>query len=133
MANRNFQSHDRNGYTQGVVDVECSVIMQGTGAPTGMRGNGVASVAYVTTGVFLVTLSDGFRYVIRKDASVEDLASGSSPDGAYATVSPALNEATAGTPISFNVYTRAAGGTLTNYTGRRLEFTAVLKNSSVGI
>lgn len=120
--------------TQGVVAVVCSFNANGTSNPvsTSFRGDGISTVVRDGVGEFTVTLKTGhsYRYVISKFSALEDLAEGSS-DGAGSTVGPVSNEGS-GTAISFKVYTRTAGGVLTDYTARRLSLMLVMKNSTAG-
>ncbi len=128
MSNRNYPGPAMSA-TLGAVYIDYSAVLQGTGAVTLPHGEGVASLVYAgSTGTYTLTLQDGFRYAITAMVDIEASGGG---DGAYASIGAPSNEGN-GQAVTFPVFTHAASGTLTNFTGRRLKFNSVLKNSSVG-
>lgn len=124
-------------YGKGNVYLDCSFLTNNTSSPllTTLRGSGadvIASLTRTGVGIIQVTLKDTYRYLIDKYVSLEDLDS--SDDGAYASDGPDTNDSqTPLKPATFKVYTRAAAGTKTDFTGRRLNMTLVFKSSSVGV
>jgi len=133
MSARQWYS-DAQDTSQGLVYLEFSFLANGASDPvtTSFRGGGVATVSHAATGRYLVTLQDGYRYVSSKAVDLEDLGTGSD-DGAYATIGPVANEGSGHTTaLTFNVYTRAAAGTKTDYSARRVSLCLVLKNSGNG-
>lgn len=125
---------DAQSSSQGLVYMDFSFVANGGSDPdtTKFRGGGVATITHAATGRYVVTLSDGYRYAIASYADMEDLGTGSD-DGAYATIGPISNEGSGHTTaLSFNLYTRAAAGTKTDYSSRRVKFSLVLKNSGNG-
>lgn len=128
----------RKGVGKGMVALDFSFLTNNTSAPllTSLRGADASWVASFTrngAGDITVLLKPGAqaRYVATKDVDMEDL--NSSDDGAYATIGAVQNEAHATLGMSFKVYTRAAAGTKTDYTGRRVSVRLLLKNSTVGV
>lgn len=126
---------------KGYVDIDFSFLANNvsnpviSGAASTLRGAGldfVESIAYSAVGIILVTLtlSARCRYVVSKDATIEDL--NAADDGAYATCGAIQNEGSSTAKMTFKVYTRAANGTKTDYTARRVHVRLVLKNSTVG-
>lgn len=79
-----------------------------------VRGNYVASVTRAGTGKFTATMSGGFNRVDFVTAELDDIGS---DDGAYATCR--IVDETA-IPLQIEIFTRAAGGTKTDYSGRRV-------------
>jgi len=127
---------------KGNVYIDFSFLTNNTSNPAvntfrGADQSWIASVAYSAVGILLVTLSTkaNCRYVIDKTVELEDL--NAADDGAYASSGPVQNEGAAGanaaTPMTFKIYTRAASGTKTDYTGRRVSVSMCLKNSTVGV
>jgi len=138
MADRNLDS-GRN-FAKGVVYLDFSFLTNGASNPTAasMRGavmattggGEIASIVYAATGKYTVTLRDKYRYLITKYCDLEDI---STPDGAYASIGNVTNEGSSTTPPSFVVATWSGGAVATQYTGRRLSVSLVLKNSTVGV
>lgn len=140
MSSRSLFNDGRTSFP-GQVQVDFSFLLNGTGpitiaktaTGTGYRGGGLlpgGSVVYQgSTGVYMVTLGQGysFRYVVYPMADLDDTVN----DGAYATVGSVLNEGT-NTSIAFTLYTRAAAGTLTNYSARRCRVSMSCENSASG-
>ena len=123
---------------KGLVELDLSFLTNNASNPSlsTLRGVGtemVDAITYSTTGILIVTLklSARCRYVVQKLVELEDLDS--SDDGAYASAGPVNNEGSSTTKMNFKVYTRAAGGTKTNYSNRRVHVRLVLKNSTVGV
>lgn len=123
---------------KGLVELDFSFLANNTSNPvlTSLRGVGtemVDALTYSTTGILVVTLklAARCRYVVAKHVELEDLDS--SDDGAYATSGPVNNEGSSTAKMNFKVYLRAAGGTKTNYSNRRVHVRLVLKNSTVGV
>lgn len=81
------------------------------------RGNYIASALYSTTGTHIVTLTGGFYRLDDVEAMIDADSSGG---GAYATVYCPDEQAN---PLVLHVFTHAADGTKTNYTGRRVRLT----------
>jgi hypothetical protein len=138
MADRNLDSGKNFG--KGMVYLDFGFLTNGTGAidMTTLTGGGkdaVLSVTRAAAGRITIVLKDKFRYVVRKSAELEDLASGSD-DGSYATCGPVTGGGA--TAISFDVFTRVVAGTKTDFgtggtgTARRVGVSMVLKNSTVG-
>ena len=99
---------------------------------------GTVAIVHQSTGTYLVTLDPGYtcRYVTRKFADMEANTGG---DGSYATITAMITgEGTAtsttgsGQALSFNLYTHAAGGTLTDFTSRRISVELELKLTGAG-
>jgi hypothetical protein len=133
MAARSWYE-DAQETSQGLVYLEFSFLTNGASDPavTSFRGGGVATVTHGATGRYVVTLSDGYRYVTSRAPDMEDLGTGSD-DGAYATIGPIANEGSgATTALSFNLYTRSAAGNKTDFSARRCGFTLALKQSGNG-
>lgn len=126
---------DAKTNTQGVVIFAASFNANNTSNPlsSSFRGDGVSTVVRDGVGEFTVTLKPGhtYRYVLSKHADLEDLAEAGPPDGSYANLGPVSNEAS-GTALTFKLYTFVKGGTLTDFTSRRVSFTLFCKNSSAG-
>lgn len=133
MADRNLESG--KNFAKGLVYLDFSFLANGASNPVASAFRGgreaVASVVRESTGQYLVTLVDKYRYVVHHDAGLTDL--NASDDGAYATAGAAQNEGSSTLPVSFRIYTRAAAGTKTDYTGRRVILRMCLKNSTVGV
>lgn len=132
MASRNLD-HGFN-FAKGLVYLDFSFATNNTSNPltSSFRGgvDGVQSVTYSAVGILIFTIKDRFRYVVSKTVELDDL--NSSDDGAYASSGAVQNEGTA-TQMNFKLYTRAAAGTKTDYTGRRVNVSLVLKDSTVGV
>lgn len=128
--------NDEKYATSGQVDISFSFLLNGTGAiaTSSIRGEGIlpgGSIVYASaTGVYTVTLAQGeyYKYLITAKATLDDTAN----DGAYATIGGVTNEANGTTPIVFTLYTRAAGGTLANFTSRRCGVNIKAKNTLAG-
>lgn len=133
MADRNLDSG--HNFAKGMVYLDFSFLTNNTSNPltSTFRGgaDAVASVVYSAVGILIVTLKDKWRYVAAKTADLEDL--NSSDDGAYASVGAVQNEGSSTTAPSFKIYTRAAAGTKTDFTNRRVTISLALKNSTVGV
>lgn len=134
MGDRNLD-HGFN-FAKGLVYIDFSYAANNTSNPLTSTWRGaadaIASVTRSGVGIHLVTLKDKWRYVVAKTVDLEDL--NASDDGAYATVGAVQNEGSSTTAPSFNVYTRAAAGTKTDYASpRRVSIQMVLKNSTVGV
>ena len=133
MADRNLESG--KNFAKGQVYLDFSFLTNNTSSPltTTFRGGkeAIATVTYSAVGILIVTLADKWRYVTAKAVDIEDL--NSSDDGSYATIGAVQNEGSSTTAPSFKVYTRVAAGTKTDFTGRRVSFQLVLKNSTVGV
>jgi hypothetical protein len=128
--------------TKGAVDLEFSFDTNNTSSPvtsgTGstLRGVGldfIDSIAYSTVGIILVTLTlkARARYQISKLVELEDL--NAADDGAYATAGPIQNQGSSSAKQTFKIYTRAANGTKTDFTNRKVNVRIRLKNTTVGI
>lgn len=106
------------------------------GVTSGTAGAGqapppvVASLTHSATGTIVVQFSsaDSFNKVIFCTAELDDTVN----DGAYCTTGSVSNEGTAGTGIALTIFTRAAGGTKTDYTGRTVRVAIVFRNTSAG-
>jgi hypothetical protein len=88
----------------------------------------VASITRTGVGVLVVQLSnaDTFNKVIYVSAELDDTPN----DGAYCTCKAVTNEGTS-TGIAFTISTRAgATTTLTDYTGRKVSVSAILRNTA---
>lgn len=133
MADRNLES-GRN-FAKGLVFLDFSFLANGVSSPvtTSFRGGAeaVATVTRESTGQYLVTMRDKWRYCAAVSADMTDLHA--ADDGAYATAGAPQNEGSSTLPVSFRVYTRTAGGVKTDYTGRRVNVKVVFKNSTVGV
>lgn len=130
MANRTF--YPCHSYGSGRVYLEFGFNTNNTSSPltSTLVGSGVdviSSLSRSGVGVIVVTLKDPFVKCIRASADLDDTAN----DGAYASVGSITNEGTS-TGLSFTVRTRAAAGTLTDYTARKLSIGLVLKNGNWG-
>jgi len=112
-------------------DIEFSFIANSGSNPStiSLHNGCVASITYAATGKYTVVLSsrDTYNAVCFAGAEIEDAAS---PDGAYASIGNFSNEATS-SPLTFVVATFNAGGTLTQYSARRVFVSLVVKNSAV--
>jgi hypothetical protein len=112
-------------------DIEFSFVCNGASAPTtiSLHNGAVASITYAATGKYTVTLSSRDTYGVVCYAGAE-IEAASSPDGAYASIGNFSNEGTS-SPLTFVVSTFNAGGTLTQYTNRRVWVALVARNSAV--
>ncbi len=141
--------NDKKFTSQGLVEANFSFVTNNTSNPdsTLFRGCGgltgaqssqqagnaspstVASITYVSTGRYRVTLTDGFRFVQSLHVSIDDAA-----DALIVRNGTVSNEGSgATTPLVFDIYSRAAASsTLTDSTGRRISVTMVLKASGNG-
>ena len=112
-------------------DIEFSFVCNGGSNPTtiSLHNGAVASITYAATGKYTVTLSsrDTYSVVCYGTADMEDAAS---PDGAYASFGNVQNEGTR-SPLTFVVSTFTSGGTLTQFTSRRVWVALVVRNSAV--
>lgn len=129
MSNRTF--YPSNSYGSSRVYAEFSFIANGAAAPDMTKVDGadiVASITRSATGTFLVKLKDTFNKVVGITSDLDDTPN----DGAYATAGGVTNEATQ-TPIAFTVYTRAAAGTATDYTGRIVRVQMAFRNGNWGV
>lgn len=88
--------------------------------------NGVATISRVTTGEYLVTLTDPQHKLVNAFVELEDLSTG---DGRYATKGPLTGVGT-GT-ISFKVWTNAANGTKTDFASSRVSMRLEFKDGLV--
>lgn len=133
MGSRDFENG--KNYTKGMVYMDFSFLTNNTSNPLNSTFRGaaenIASITRSNVGILVVTLLDQYRYVVDKYADLEDL--NASDDGAYASIGAIQNEATAGAQLSFNIYTRAAAGTKTDYTNRRVSVCISFKNSALGV
>lgn len=137
MGQRNLENG--TNYGKGVVWLEFSFATNGasnpviTGASSTLRGAvgggvDIVSITYAATGKYTIVTKDPYRYVQAKSCDLEDIAS---PDGAYASIGAVSGEgSTSG--LTVQVATFNAGGTLTQYTTRRISVFLALKNSTVG-
>lgn len=124
MANRMFNQF-QGTLEKGVVNLYAEVSFGAAGAPTLVRGKGIASVAKSATGTFVVTLQDSY---------ILTLGLGSAWKG---TVSPAGNEVVLnsddvanGTPaVTLKVYT-AAGAAVDPASGESVLLALTLSNST---
>jgi|SRR5579859_3393895 len=101
---------------------------------TNLRGEGLlptGSVVHSATGKYTVTMDVNYtcRYITRKWADLEANAAG---DGAYATIAAPSQGEGDGKALTFVVFTHNAGGTLTDFTGRRLVVELDLKCGAEG-
>ena len=106
-----------------------SVVGVGTG--TGVSAM-VKTLTHSATGKITVALSNDrgtCKAVLYASAELEDL---SSDDGAYCTIGPISNEAT-NTGLSFPLFLRAATGTKTDYTNRRVFVRLVIRDTAAGV
>ncbi len=128
--------------SKGLVDIDFSFATNNnaspviSGASSTLRGTGldyIESIAYSAVGILIVTLKleARARYVVTQSAELADL--NAADDGAYATIGAVQNEGSSTSKMTFKVYTRAATGAKTDYTGRRVSVRLVLKNSTVGV
>lgn len=91
---------------------------------TGGGANWVASVTRTSTGLFVVTLKDAWNKCLFKSSDLDDTLN----DGGYATVGTLLNEGTS-TALSFQLYVRAAAGTVADpAANRRVGVSLCLRN-----
>lgn len=143
--NRNLDQSPNFG--KGLVFAEVSFATNGTGQPAAASIRGAKDALDATTplnrtgvGIIRVLLRDKVRYVVTKYTDMDDGLSGAD-DGAYATAGPDVNDpglttapTTGGTTPAFDVFTRAgATTTKTDFTGRRVNISMCLKNSTVGV
>lgn len=132
MAFGRMRHMDASNLTPGLCYIEYSAILQGTGTVTSARGTeGVASLVYAgSTGTYTLTLRDGgVRYVVSRWVDLEANGGG---DGAYATMTAPTQGEGSTLPLVWTVFTHAAGGALTNYTGRRIFFDICIELSAAG-
>lgn len=123
--------NDQKAATPGIVMISFKCTLNGSSSPATTTfvpniTSGISTVTYNTTGTIDFVLSDPFYSVLHAFASIGDTAN----DGAYATISAISHQGDGAAP-TFTVYTRAAGGTKTNYSSRNLHVTLICKNSSV--
>lgn len=131
--------NDRKGVGVGMVDLDFSFACNNTSSPLmstlrGADASWVESLTRTGVGVILVTLKleARCRYLVAIDATLQDL--NASDDGAYATIGAVQNEGSSSAKMTFNVYTRAAAGTKTDYASpRRCSVSILAKNSTVGV
>lgn len=111
--------------------IEFSFTANGASNPTAVQNasNCLASIVYAATGKYTVTLSsrDFYNAVCFASAEMEDIAS---PDGAYCSVGIVGNEGTS-SALTFVVSTFNAGGTLTQYTNRRIWVSLTVRNTAM--
>ena len=88
--------------------------------------NGVTSITRVTTGEYLVTLSDPMHKLVNAFVELEDSSTG---DGRYGTKGPMSGVGT-GT-ITFKVWTNAANGTKTDFASSRVSMRLEFKDGLV--
>ena len=86
----------------------------------------IASITRTGVGVLVVQLSnsDAFNKAIYISADLDDAGAGD-----YATVGNVSNEGTA-TGLAFTIRTRVVAGTLTDFTGRKISVSAILRNTA---
>ena len=116
----------------GRVYVEFSFTTNNTATPLtstidGIPTSFVASFNRTGVGVIVVTLTDSFNKCITATADLDDTAN----DGAYATVGNIANEGTS-SGLTFTIRTRAAAGTLADFTGRKCNVLLALRNTTAG-
>jgi hypothetical protein len=132
MADRNLDG-GRN-FGKGMVYLDFSFLANAGSDPTAASFRGtpladvVKSVTYAATGKYTVVLKDKWRYIVSKYADLEDVTV---PDGGYASIGNVSGEGAG--PLTFVISTFSAAGTLTQFTGRRVSCSLVLKNSTVGV
>jgi hypothetical protein len=128
MANRTFNQSQSYGSSR----VYCEFELAGAGAAALTYVTGadiIKSITRTGVGIFVVVLKDSFNKVVYKGAELDDTLN----DGAYATCSDVLNEATAA-PISFTIRTRAATGALADpAVGRRIGVNIAFRNGNWGV
>lgn len=130
MSNRTF--YPSKSYGSSRVYAEFSFVTNGAGAIDMTKVDGADLVASITrsgTGTFLVKLKDTFNKVVSLVPALDEV---SVPDGAYATAGNVANEASQ-TPVQLTVYTRAAGGTATDYSGRTVRVSMAFRNGNWGV
>lgn len=139
------QTHpDAKDSTAGAVYVNLSFTTNGTSQPVNTYAAGAAAAlargegmrptgTFTRTGVgtFSLVLDAGYtcRYVIRKFADLEANVGG---DGSYGSITAPSQGEGDGKALTFTVYTHAAAGTLTDFTGRRLSIDLMLKTVAEG-
>lgn len=94
MANRMFNQF-QGSLEKGLVQLFAEVSIDGSGAPTLVRGKGVASVVKTATGVYTVTLQDSYIRTLGVAATWK--LNGQTPPGAYVALDTD-NVATASAP-----------------------------------
>ena len=92
----------------------------------------ILSIVYAATGKYTITLQPRWLIpgLVDWDAELEDIAS---PDGAYATIGNFGNEGSSTGALTAVVSTFNGGGTLTQFTGRRVAVKLVIRNSKSSV
>jgi hypothetical protein len=126
MANRSYYPSQGSGLNY--VWLTFELAGAGASALTLPAGGGAANVVSTVTrtsaGLFVVTLKDAWNKCLFKSADLDDTLN----DGGYATVGTVLNEATA-TPLSFQIFVRAAAGTVADpAAARRIGVSLCMRN-----
>jgi hypothetical protein len=127
MANRSFYPSFSYGFGRVYADFQFQT--NGASPPLSATFDGadiIASIAYSAVGTLIITLKDNFNKVVSIMADLDDTVN----DGAYASIGSVTNEGTS-TPIVFTLFTRSAGGTKTDYSGRTVRITAAFRNSTL--
>lgn len=107
MANRTFNQF-QGSLEKGVVQLFAEISFGSSGAPTLVRGKGVASVAKASTGVYTVTLQDTYQRTL----GVASTWKGSAAPAGVLVALGVDNVATAGAPaLSLKIWDEAGSAT----------------------
>jgi hypothetical protein len=138
---------DAASTSQGLLYVDLSFLTNNTSNPvvTSFRGCGgltgsngatsvansgpsaIASITRTAVGTYRITFAEGYRYITSQSTDIDDAA-----DQLQARCGAPANEgAGATTPLTVDIFVRSAG-TLTESTGRRISYSAAIKDSGNG-
>lgn len=88
--------------------------------------SGIKTITHSATGEYTVTLADDVRphACVTRYCDIEELSTG---DGRYASMNAVANTGASSSNVTFKVWTNAANGTKTDFTGFRVSITLCFK------